>query len=189
MMLSTKHNPTVKPQGNFTAQTITTGWQSVDISPLSLVNHITARMPFAVAQFQDGYRKSINPIDKGTGNRVKSSCEADLLLGILTPFEKCTLSLKARNALTHRADRRGAPSRYNLANSQLDYITREAPENTPDGKMRGTRAMMLSTKHNPTVKPQGNFTAQTITIDWQSVNMSLLFLADHITAGRLPKSL
>jgi hypothetical protein len=94
-------------------------------------------MPFAVVvPFQDGYRKSINPIGMGIRNLVKSSCEADLLLGILTPFEKCTLSLKAQNALTHRADRRDALSRYNLANCQLDYITREAPENTPDGKIK-----------------------------------------------------
>jgi hypothetical protein len=60
MKLSTKHNPIGKPQGNFNAQTITIDWQSVDISPLSLVNHITAGMPFAVAQFRDGYRKTTN---------------------------------------------------------------------------------------------------------------------------------
>jgi hypothetical protein len=58
MKLSTKRNHIGKNDSNFDSQSTTRDRQNVDFSPLNLVNHVTASMPFVVAQFLGGYQEA-----------------------------------------------------------------------------------------------------------------------------------
>jgi hypothetical protein len=93
MKVSTKQYPIGKPQGKFDPRLITIHWHAADLSPLDLVNHITAGMPFAIAHFLDGYRKSSNFIASeliaidvdGNENNVPLTTEEYLAL-LQNPF-------------------------------------------------------------------------------------------------------